>query len=180
MISDIFKGNMLSLIGGCIDVGFDLKYNEKRKILLGNCISSTLGIIALIFLRAYDGVINDIVTLLRLITIYLKDKYNKKCNMLFIVFFFLYTLMFINYSGIQTIVLFACVMLCFIPKWVCKNMQIIRLFNLVASILSMTYNVLIMNYAVILIQMISFVLLVVSIIRWHIKDKHLEENLATI
>ncbi len=168
---NIFVGNMLSFIGGLLDVIFDLKYNEKQKILAGNCLSTTCSIVSFIFLKAYDGLINCIVTLVRLITIYFKDKYNKKCSVLFVAFILLYALVFVNYSGIQTIILFVGVMFSFIPKWACKNMQIIRLGSLCSYVLSITYNILISNYAVISIQLVNMVMLVIAIIRWWIKDK---------
>ena len=167
---DIIIGNILSFLGGSIDFIFNIKYNEKLKILKGNLISSTLASIAFLFLKAYDGFINSIVTLLRLITIYLKDKYNKKCNLLFIGFILLYTLVFLNYSGIQTIVLFLSTMCIFIPKWMFKNMQIIRVGELLANVLAIVYNIMIFNYAVIIIKIFNIFLLSIAIIKW-IKKK---------
>ena len=163
---NIFVGNTLSFIGGITDFIFDLEYNEKQKILIGNCISTTCSIISCIFLKAYDGVISCIVTLIRLITIYLKDKYNKEFRLLFITFIFLYALVFINYSGVQTIILFISTMCSFIPKWIFKNMQLIRLSNIAAYVLSITYNILINNYAIILIQVISMISIFITFIKW--------------
>jgi hypothetical protein len=164
---DIILGNIISFLGSLIDFSFDLKYNKKSKILLGNILSSSLSIIAYIFLQAYDGIINCFVTLIRLITIYLKDKYKKKLNFLFIIFVGLYLLVFINYSGIQTIILFISSMCAFIPKWIYKDMQKIRICSLFAHILSIVYDILIMNYAVIIIHIICIIMLIITLIKWH-------------
>ena len=164
---NIVIGNLLSFIGGSIDFAFDIKFNEKEKIHKGNLISSTLTLITYILLKAYDGLVNCIITLFRLITIYLKDKYNKKCNFLFIVFIGLYALIFLNYSGIQTIILFLSTMCSFIPKWICKDMQKIRIGGLFAYVFAIIYNILICNYAIISIQIISSILILIAFIKWY-------------
>ena len=171
---NIFIGNTLSLIGGLTDIIFDLKYNEKQKILKGNCLSTSCSIASMCFFKAYDGLINCIVTLIRLITIYIKDKYQKQWNGLFIIFILLYALVFVNYAGIQTIILFISVMCSFIPKWLCKNVQYIRFGAIFAYVFSIIYNILINNYAVILIQVISMTTILVAIIKWHKTKKEVK------
>ena len=167
---NVLVGNILSFIGGLIDFGFDLKYNEKKKILQGNFVSITFSIIAYIFLKAYDAIVNAIVTLFRLITIYIKDKFNKNYSFLFIVFICLYALVFIKYSGIKTIILFISSMCSFIPKWLSKDMQKIRLGGIFAYIFAIIYNVMISNYAVIIIEVISMLLIAIAFIRWYKKE----------
>ena len=168
---NIIIGNILSFLGGLLDFLFGLKYNEKLVILRGNLISSTLSLISYACLNAYDGVINCIVTLLRLLTIYFKDKYHKKFRLLFIVFLLCYLLVFFQYSGPQTILLFLGTMCSFIPKWMSKNMQIIRAGAFCANILIIFYNIAINNYAVISIQIINILLLAITIIKWSKKKK---------
>ena len=162
----IILGNILSFIGGLLDFVFDLKYNEKLKILQGNFISSALSLVAYVCLNAYDGVINCVVTILRLITIYFKDKYHKKCHFLFVVFFALYCTVFFDYSGIQTIILFLSSICAFVPKWVSKDMQKIRIGGVCANILMIIYNVMISNYAVILIQILNIIFLIITLTKW--------------
>lgn len=164
---NIIIGNILSFFGGFIDFIFDIKFNEKAKILKGNCLTTTLSIISYIFLKAYDAIISAVVTLVRLITIYIKDKLNKKCSFLFLLFISLYALVFLNYLGVQTIILFLSNMCSFIPKWIFKDMQKIRIGGICAYILSIAFNIMIHNYAVILIQLISMMLVVIAFIRWH-------------
>ena len=175
----IIIGNILCFSGGLLDFLFSLKFNEKSKILLCNCLTSSLSFIAYIFLGAYDGLIGCIITILRLITIYFKDKYKKKCIFLFVVFFGLYFLVFLKNSGAQTIVLFLGLMCSFIPKWFSKDMQKIRCGALFATILSMAYNVMIHNYASIPIQVINVVLILISITKWAIELRSQKEKTTT-
>ena len=163
---NIVIGNILSFVGSLIDFTFNIEFNEKSKILKGNLISSTLTLISYVLFKAYDGCITAIITLFRLITIYLKDKYNKKCDFLFILFIALYFLIFFKYSGIQTIVLFLSLMCSFVPKWIFKDMQKIRVGELLANILAIIYNILIYNYAVILLQVINIIIILIAIIKW--------------
>ena len=159
-------GNIISLAGGLVDFIFDLKFNEKKRILQGNFISSSLSLIALLCLRAYDGVINCIVTILRLATIYIKDKYHKKCRFLFIVFFILYCFVFFDFAGIQTIVLFLSTICSFVPKWISTDMQKIRLGSLTSYILIIIYNLLIGNILVIPLDIVYAILTVVTLTKW--------------
>ena len=168
---NIIIGNILSFLGGLLDFIFGLKFNEKLIILRENLVSSTLSLISYICLNAYDGVINCVVTLLRLLTIYIKDKYNKKFKFLFVVFFLCYCLVFFVYSGFHTILLFLSAMCSFIPKWMSKDMQKIRAGALFANVLMIFYNIAIENYAVISIQVINIVLLLITIIKWARKKK---------
>ena len=163
---ELIIGNVLSFLGGLFDFLFNIKYNEKPKILKGNLLTSTLSLISYFFLKAYDGIIDCIVTLLRLITIYLKDKYNKKCNFLFIIFLGLYCLTFTKFLGIQTIILFLSTMCVFIPKWWFKDMQKIRIGSLLASTLIIIYDIMICNYAVITIHVINIILKLIAFIKW--------------
>ena len=162
----VIIGNLLSFAGGLIDFIFGLKFNEKLKNIQGNLISSTLSLIAYIFLNAYDGVINCAVTLLRLATIYIKDKHHKKFHFIFVLFFSLYCLVFFDYSGVQTIFLFLSSMCSFIPKWISKDMQKIRLGALMANVLAIVYNMIVGNFMVIVIQIINILLLIITIAKW--------------
>ena len=173
---NIIIGNILSFIGSSIDFTFNIKFNEKSKILKGNLISSTLSLISYVFFKAYDGCITAIITLFRLITIYLKDKYNKKFDFLFIFFIALYSLMFFKYSGIQTIILFLSLMCSFVPKWIFKDMQKIRVGELLANILAIIYNIVICNYAVILLQVINIIIILIAIKKWSKKYNHRYKN----
>ena len=164
---NIVIGNIISFFGSLIDFVLNLKFNEKAKILIGNVFSSLMTITAYIFLKVYDGIISCIVTIIRLITIYFKDKYNKSCNFLFIIFIGLYGLVFLHYAGIKTIILFVSTMCSLIPKWLSKDMQKIRVGTFFAHILSIIYNIMIVNYAVILIHIISSILVIVTIVKWH-------------
>ena len=168
---NIIIGNILSFAGGLLDFLFGLKYNEKLIILKGNLITSSLSVISYLCLGAYDGVIECVVTLLRLFTIYIKEKYHKKFHFLFIVFFLCYCLVFFKYSGPQTILLFLSTMCSFIPKWISKDVQKIRIGALCATILIIFYNISIENYAVVSIQIISIVLLLITITKWWAKKK---------
>ena len=163
---NIILGNIISFLGSFIDFTFDLKYNEKSKILIGNLFSTSMSFISLLLLGAYDGVIGCVVTFLRLITIYFKDKYNKKLNILFILFIILYSSVFLNYMGLQTIIMFISVMLSFIPKWLFKDMQLIRLFTLLSLILIIIYNVMILNYGAIPIELASLFGLEITLFKW--------------
>ena len=166
---NIIIGNILSFTGGLLDFVFSFKFNKKIYILQGNLISSSLSFFACLILHAYDGAINAVVTFLRILTIYIKEKYNKKFRFLFVVFLLSYALVFINFSGIQTILLFLGTMCAFVPKWISKNMQVIRVGELCANILIIFYNLAICNYAVISIQIISIILLIITICKWAIK-----------
>jgi hypothetical protein len=166
---NIIIGNILSFLGGLLDFLFGLKYNEKLIILRGNLISSTFSLISYICLTAYDGVIDCIVTILRLLTIYFKEKYNKKFKVLFVIFLLCYCLVFFRYSGVQTILLFLGAMCSFVPKWISKDVQKIRAGALCANILMIFYNIAIDNYAVLSIQVINIMLLIITITKWHKK-----------
>lgn len=168
----IVIGNIISFFGALVDFLFNLKFNEKPKILLGNIFSSTMSTIAYIFLKAYDGVTNCIVTIIRLITIYLKDKYHKNCNFLFIIFLGLYSLVFLHFAGLQTIILFLSTMCVFIPKWIFKDMQKIRVGSFLAHVLSIIYNIMIINYAVILIHIMCCILVIITFTKWHNKNNN--------
>lgn len=163
---NIIIGNILSFTGYLLDFLFGLKYNEKLIILKENLVSSTLSLISYICLGAYDGVINCIVTLLRLLTIYFKEKYHKKFKFLFVVFLLCYGFVFFKYSGPQTILLFLSAMCSFIPKWISKDMQKIRMGALCANVMMIFYNLTIGNYAVISIQVVNIVLLTITLIKW--------------
>lgn len=167
----IIIGNILCFIGGLTDFLFSLKCNEKSKNLLCNCFTSSLSFIAHIFLEAYDGLIGCAVTILRLVTIYFKDKFNKKCTPLFVVFLGLYSMVFFKNAGAQTVILFLGVMCSFVPKWFSKDMQKIRLGAFFANILSAIYNVMIHNYASISIQILNAVLIAISFTKWALKAK---------
>ncbi len=173
-------GNILSFLGGLLDFLFGLKYNKKLIILKGNLISSTLSLIAYIFLGAFDGVIDCIVTLLRLLTIYFKEKFNKKFRVLFVVFLLLYALVFFKFSGVQTILLFLSAMCSFIPKWMSKDMQVIRVGGLCSNMLMIFYNIAISNYAVISIQVLNIMLITITIIKWSKKRKEKRGRIKTM
>ena len=175
---NIIIGNILSFLGALLDFLFGLKYNEKLIILKGNLVSSTLSLISYICLGAYDGAIDCIVTLLRLLTIYFKEKYHKKFKFLFVVFFLCYCLVFFKYSGVQTIILFLSVMCSFIPKWMYRDVQKIRVGALFANILTVFYNIAIENYAVISIQVINIVLLIITITKWARKKKRKKKKIS--
>ena len=74
----ILIANALAFIAHCIDWFFCYKYKDKSRILQGNMLSSTMSIIVCLILSAYAGVISSLITLLRIVVIYYKDKYNKK------------------------------------------------------------------------------------------------------
>lgn len=173
---NIIVGNILSFLGGTLDFLFSLKFNDKLKIIQGNFISSSLSVVAYMCLGAYDGVIGCIVTLLRLGTIYYKDKYHKKCHVFFGVFLALYALVFIDYSGVQTIILFLSTMCSFIPKWICKDMQKIRIGGLCANVLMIFYNLMISNYAVIPVQALGITLTTITLIRWAVAKKRAKKK----
>ena len=165
-------GNIISFIGFTVDYIFTLKFNKKSTIIKGNCLSTSISIVAYTFLKAYDGIVNCIITLIRLITIYLKDKYNKKWNFLFFVFIALYSLTFLCYAGIQTIILFTSTMCNFIPKWLSKDMQKIRIGGILSIILIIIYDVMIHNYMVIIVQVLNVIVFTIALIKWYKEDRY--------
>ncbi len=166
-LTNIIIGNLISLTGCIIDFVVGMKYNEKKIIIRFNYLSCSLSIIALIFLGAYEGMIEACITLLRLIVINYKDQKGKKWYGGLVLFMFSYALVFTQGFNIKTMLTFSRSMVSFIPKWVSRNMQVIRVCALISYIMVMIYNFMIKNYAPLAFQFFSTAGLVLTIMRWY-------------
>lgn len=176
----IIAGNIVSGLAQLIDIATGYTTNKKNITLISNLVTTTMSIIAMALLCAYDGFVGSVVTLLRLLTIYIKDKKQKEWPAIFIIFFLLYGSVFFAWQGPQTILLFLSSMASFVPKWFCKSMEPIRIGGFCALCLSITYNAMIQNYATLGIQVFSVINILVTIIRWRIADnKETQKELTT-
>lgn len=164
----IVLANVSSLAGNLVDFFVGLRYNEKSKIILFNLLSSSFSLIAMILLQSKAGAISVIVTMVRLATIYLKDKYKLKwVNPLILVFIALYGLTFLDNNVWVAFSIFVCNMCSFIPKWVSKDMQKIRAGALLANIAILWTNVVIKNYASLPFNIFAIVSISIQFVKWH-------------
>lgn len=168
---DTILGNIFSTIGAIIDFVAGIKYKEKKKILQSNFISSFCSLLAMICLGSVSGIINVCVTLIRLFTIYKKDEKNLNLHRMFLFFVIIYATVFFDYDGIYTWLLFLSSMCSFIPKWYCKNTQILRIGGLNANLLIIGYNIHIQNYASIFFNIFNIIGILIGLIKWFYKDK---------
>ena len=173
----VVVANIVSLFAQLVDFFAGLKFNEKSKIILCNLLSSSLNLITMILLDSRAGIISVIITLIRLITIYFKDKYNlKSLNMLFPVFIGLYALTFTDNNVVVALTIFFSNMCSFIPKWVSKDMQKIRIGALFANIIIIISNIMIKNYSAVPFNVFAVVSISIQLIKWYRQEKHRELN----
>ena len=172
---NIIIGNVISVLGEGVNCFGFAKAKNRGSLLIFNVIGCLVQAIALLFLGAYDGAINALVTTTRLTTNYFKDKYNKKWNFLFIIFFILHTLPFIKFAGIRTVFNVLAVMFSFVPKWWTKDMKIIRITTLISYAFSIIYGIYILDWAIIPIELVSVVGLIIGLINQKDENKKREE-----
>ncbi len=139
------------------------RINDKEKIVLCNLLSSFLQLIGMILLGSLAGVIGYIITLSRLITIYLKDKYHKDWLPIFFLYIGLYALVFHDENFLVANLIFISNLCSFIPKWISKDMQKIRIGGSVGSCFSIGSNLLIANYAAIPFNILSIVCTIIQL-----------------
>lgn len=164
----IVLANIFSLAGNLVDFFVGLHYNEKSKIILFNLLSSSCSLVAMILLQSKAGAISVVVTMVRLATIYLKDKHKLKwMNPLIIVFIALYGLTFLDNNVWVALTIFASNMCSFIPKWVSKDMQKIRAGGLLANIVILWTNVIIKNYASLPFNIFAIISISIQFVKWH-------------
>jgi hypothetical protein len=168
---NLIIGNCFTFFGELVDLSFGIKFNEKSKVLIGGMLSLIFTGIGYIFLGAWDGLLNAIICLIRLIVTYFKDKYNKKFTFLFFIFLGMYFIPFLTDSGPQTIFITIAVICVFIPKWFCKNVQYIRIGTLFHYILFIIYNFYINNYSSIIFEIIGAIGLIIGLIKWKFTKK---------
>ena len=162
----VVLANALAFIAHCIDWFFCYKYKDKSRILQCNMLSSTMSIIICLILGAYAGAISSLVTLLRIVVIYYKDKYNKKWYVLFIVFCLLYMTVLFDNQGIWVILLWLSNYVIFIPKWFSKDTQKIRIGGILTCLMIIPYEWYIQNYVTMVLVIIEAIITVVSSIKW--------------
>ena len=164
----VIIGNALVVAGHLIDFIAGYFFNEKPTILKFNILTSIISTIANICFKAVGGIISTLTTILRLIVIYLKDKYNKKFIIPFIVICILYLNAFWDWRGIASIFLVVSSFCAFLPKWFSKNVQHMRIGGLLANITNIPYYLIIQNYTGIIISIINSITISISIIKWHL------------
>ena len=168
----IIAGNIISFAAHLTDIITGYVTNKKNITLISNFATTTMSIISMVLLNAYDGVTGYVITLARLVTIYVKDERQKEWPGLFVIFAILHGSIFFAWQGPRTILLFLSIMASFVPKWVCKTMEPIRIGGLCSLCLSVVYNAMIMNYMAISVEVFSIVNILVTIARWRISAKN--------
>ncbi len=159
-------GNIIVVLAHGLDFLWSFLFNNKNRILRENMVSSIMSIIANICFQALGGVITSSVTLARIITIYIKDKYHKKFVIPFIIICGMYLFSLRDWRGLPSILL-VCSMFCsFIPKWFSQDVQKLRIGALFANMLIIPYEFLVANYAGIGMACINIVTVLINIVKW--------------
>ena len=166
-MTTVIIANVLTGLARLWDFIIGYHFNEKKKIVLCNLLSSSLQLVAMILLSSVAGTVAYIVTLLRLVTIYVKEKYNRKFVALFILYIVLYAVMFWDDNFIVALLLFTSNMCSYIPKWMFKDYQKVRCGEMCSSAFSIGANIIIMNYAVIPFSIFNVVGAIIQLIKWH-------------
>ena len=78
-MTEIIIANVLVIFNHFLDFYFNMKYKEKSKILLSNIATSTISLLSYILLHSTAGAISCIITILRVMVIYYKDKTKEDC-----------------------------------------------------------------------------------------------------
>ena len=167
----IILANVLTVVGHGLDFWFGWKYREKSIILKSNVLTSSMSIVACLLLGGIAGAISSFITILRIITIYYKDKYNKKLYGFFAIFCVAYLFTLSDWSGWYVILLLISNYCSFIPKWFSKDTQTIRIGAFFANICYLPYCVLIKNYAAIPMIVFNIVTICINYVKWCLNDK---------
>jgi len=168
----LILANVISFLGYLTDIVVGFKYNEKAKIVLFNLVSSSCSLIAMLLLHSLSGCVSVGVTLIRLIVIYLKDKYKwSKANILVPIFVVGYACVFFDKNILIASLMFTAQMSAFLPKWFCQNAQALRLGNIVSCALTIPSSYLVGNYSAIPFCILGIVTTIPAYIKWYKVEK---------
>ena len=163
--------NGITLIGYFINWFCCYRYKEKSKILIGDMLFVILSIVSCLLLGGYAGVISYCINLVRLVTIYYKDKRHKKWYGAFAVFFILYLSVFIdNTAGLWVILLCVSNYVAFITKWFFTDTQVIRIGSIFNCLCVIPYQLYIQNYVATVLFTVTMFVAIISYIKWR-KEK---------
>ena len=167
--------NLFSFIGHSIDVIIGFKYNEKSKLLLFSVVSSSCSLIAMLLLHSLAGCISVIITILRLIVIYLKDKYFWNINWVFYLFLIGYLGVFLDKDVIVAFLFFIGNFVAFFSKWFCLKAQQLRIGACIANIIFILPNYLVHNYIAIPFHFFNIICILLAYYKWY-KIEELENK----
>ena len=153
----IIIGNIISGIAYLAGI-LSIRSKTKDSLLKVDLMTSGLSLLSFCFLLSLSGILNTIITLLRIQTIRYKEIKNKNFYLLFIVFLIFYMSVFIDYKGLETILLFTSSMFSFIPKWFSKNLQVIRFTGICACFTIIYWQLSILNYTGMMFSIISILI----------------------
>ena len=166
---NILIGNLFSLFANIVEIRFNLKYNEKQKVLTGTLIKLPIVAIGYLFLGGYAGIINCAISEIRVgVTLY-KDKHNKKFYGLFAIFILLYLLPLTTQEGLRTWFLVVGTLFNFIPKWFSKDVKYIRIGNLIGDSISVIYSLCIFDIIDVTLTLVSIFGTTAALIKWQSK-----------
>ncbi len=143
----IILANLFSFLGHSIDCVSVAVLKTKDKLILSNLISSICSLISMAFFMSISGVTGVLVTLTRLLTIYIKDKKNLELKPLFIVFLVLYGMAFFDNNKLIASTVFISNMCSFLPKWFSNDIQKVRIGGMIACVFAITQNIMLRNVA---------------------------------
>ena len=164
--------NLFSFIGYLIDVIIGFRYNVKSKIILFSIISSSCSLAAMFLLHSLAGCIGVTVTIIRLVIIYLKDKYCWKIDWIFFLFVIGYCNIFFDADIFVAIFMFLGNIIMLFSKWFLKKVQYLRIGTFLANLIFIFPNFKIHNYSAVLFLLFNIVMLLLSYYKWYLIEKH--------
>ena len=175
---DLFNvlANVFTVIGNIIDCVCAAVLKDKEKLIISNLMSSTCTLITMTLLMSMSGVIGVLVTLARLITIYIKDKKHMEMKLLFILFLVLYGMVFFDKNKIAAFTVFASNMCAFLPKWFSKDIQKVRIGGICSCVFALWHRTMVGNYAALPFLVIAIITTTFGYI--HFRNK--ENDICTI
>ena len=161
--------NCLSAFGNLWDFGVGFFCNEKGKMMLLSLVSSSASLLAMILLGSWAGAASAVVTMTRLVAIYIKDKKGYRWNWMLILFLAMYLSVFADNSILIAALIFTESAISVSTKWFFKDVQKIRLAVLLVNFMAIASNLMIGNYASIPFNIFNITTISISLIKWHLK-----------
>ena len=142
-------------------------FKIKKNMLLWDTISRLVAILAFFFLGTFDGVKNTVFVIIRNYVGKTIDNKNKKVKILaFLALLFTLTLLYCyNFNNLATIAIALCGIFNLYGTIMCDE-QGIRLYGMIGSIFYMAFMVLTENYVGFVCEMICFLMIFLSYLKY--------------
>lgn len=164
----LILANIIVVLQYLLDFLIGYKYNKKSTILKGNMLTSSMSVASSLMLGATAGAVSSVITIIRLAIIYIKDKYNKRFIIPFVLLCIMYLSVLFEHKGYETILLVISNFFSFIPKWFSRNPQHLRMGGLMSNICIIPYFLLVHNYTGTGFAVFNIVTIAINLIKWHI------------